>query len=91
MHEPPDVLQKKTEQFCKEHPEAKVGIIMVRLPSEGKTDTSLSARPDLLVIDGGKGQLSAALDAMEMMKITLPVISLARNRKKSLFRDTKTP
>ncbi|MEK7563776.1 MAG: GNAT family N-acetyltransferase [Patescibacteria group bacterium] len=91
VHEPPDVLQKKTEQFCKEHPEAKLGIIMVRLPSEGKTDTSLSARPDLLVIDGGKGQLSAALDAMEMMKITLPVISLAKKQEEVFIPGHKDP
>src|SRR3989344_5153502 len=91
VHEPPDVLQKKTEQFCKEHPEAKLGIIMVRLPSEGKTDTSLSARPDLLVIDGGKGQLSAALDAMEMMQIALPVIGLAKKQEEVFIPGHKDP
>jgi len=37
--------------------------------------------PDILMIDGGKGQLSAALDAFEAMGITPPtVISLAKQQ-----------
>ena len=37
--------------------------------------------PDILLIDGGKGQLSAALDAFEAMGITPPtVISLAKQQ-----------
>jgi excinuclease ABC subunit C len=34
--------------------------------------------PDLLVIDGGPGQLAAALKAMAAAKVKLPVISLAK-------------
>lgn len=41
---------------------------------------SSSSLPDLLVIDGGKGQLSAAIDALEEagLKDVLPVISIAK-------------
>jgi excinuclease ABC subunit C len=35
-------------------------------------------KPDLLLIDGGKGQLSAAQDALEEMDITIPSIGLAK-------------
>ncbi len=34
--------------------------------------------PDLLLIDGGKGQLTAALDALKLANITLPLIALAK-------------
>ncbi len=36
------------------------------------------ATPDLLVIDGGKGQLQAALDTLNAAGVTIPVISLAK-------------
>lgn len=34
--------------------------------------------PDLLVIDGGKGQLSAAIDVLKEQEINLPVVGLAK-------------
>lgn len=35
-------------------------------------------KPSLLLIDGGKGQLSAALDALQLAKIDLPIVALAK-------------
>ncbi|MEM4755833.1 MAG: excinuclease ABC subunit UvrC [Candidatus Woesearchaeota archaeon] len=43
-----------------------------RLAAEGL------AMPDLVVIDGGKGQLRAAYDTLRMLGIMIPVISLAK-------------
>jgi excinuclease ABC subunit C len=37
-----------------------------------------SPLPDLVIIDGGKGQLTAALGALEGLGLTLPVIALAK-------------
>jgi excinuclease ABC subunit C len=34
--------------------------------------------PDLIIIDGGKGQLSAALGALEALDLVIPVIALAK-------------
>ena len=34
--------------------------------------------PDLIVIDGGKGQLNAAEDALKSLELKIPVISLAK-------------
>ncbi|MDR0724340.1 MAG: excinuclease ABC subunit UvrC [Endomicrobium sp.] len=34
--------------------------------------------PDLILIDGGKGQLSAALSALEELQLKIPIISLAK-------------
>ena len=40
--------------------------------------------PDLVLIDGGKGQLGAALEALFELKLSLPVISLAK-REEEVF------
>ncbi len=34
--------------------------------------------PDLILIDGGKGQLGMALKALEKLELNIPVISLAK-------------
>lgn len=36
------------------------------------------AKPDLILIDGGKGQLSAALDALDILGVNIPVVGLAK-------------
>jgi len=59
-------------------------ICMMWEASKNKTDPSLSARPDLLVIDGGKGQLSAALEVLKDAKLAIPAISLAK-REEEVF------
>ncbi len=41
--------------------------------------------PDLLVIDGGKGQLGIAVEALEQMNLKIPVIGLAK-RIEEIFR-----
>ena len=43
-------------------------------------DDSFAALPDLVVIDGGKGQLSAAAAALRAAGLELPVIGLAKQR-----------
>jgi len=34
--------------------------------------------PDLLLIDGGKGQYSSAKEVMDNLKINIPIISMAK-------------
>jgi excinuclease ABC subunit C len=34
--------------------------------------------PDLIIIDGGKGQLSAALESLNKLRLKIPIISLAK-------------
>lgn len=41
-------------------------------------DEKFSVLPDLIVIDGGKGQLSAALKARDALKMTVPMVGLAK-------------
>lgn len=49
-----------------------------------KPDASLAARPDLLVIDGGKGQLSAVVKVLNALELSIPVIGLAK-REEEVF------
>ncbi len=46
--------------------------------TSSKTDTSLTSTPNLLVIDGGKGQLSAVVEVLKEMELEIPVIGLAK-------------
>jgi len=49
-------------------------------------------RPDLLVVDGGKGQLNAALAVLEELNITdVPAIGLAKPRTERRRGDRETP
>jgi excinuclease ABC subunit C len=59
-------------------------IVMVCDPKDQKPDVSLTTRPDLLVIDGGKGQLSTAVDALKAWTLQIPVIGLAK-REEDVF------
>jgi excinuclease ABC subunit C len=43
-------------------------------------DESFAARPNLVVVDGGKGQLSAALAALREVDVRLPLIGLAKQQ-----------
>jgi excinuclease ABC subunit C len=45
-------------------------------------------RPDLILIDGGKGQLSSALSAMAEMGVGIPAIGLAK-RQETIIRQAE--
>lgn len=53
----------------------------LRLQREG------SEMPDLLMVDGGKGQVSAALDALGMLGLSFPVVGLAKEHEEIVFPD----
>ena len=44
--------------------------------------------PDLIVIDGGKGQLSAAKEQLEMLGVDIPIVSFAK-REEEVFLPKK--
>ena len=43
--------------------------------------------PDLMVVDGGKGQLSSALQALKELKLEVPVVALAKAKTLSDFQS----
>ena len=47
--------------------------------------------PDLVLIDGGRGQLGAALSALESMAIRIPCASLAKENEEVYLPDKKEP
>jgi excinuclease ABC subunit C len=52
-----------------------------------KKDASFSLLPDLIIIDGGKGQLGRAVQVMEKFELTdkVPVVGLAKQREELFF------
>jgi excinuclease ABC subunit C len=48
-------------------------------------------KPDLVLIDGGKGQLNAALEAMEKTDTSVPVASLAKENEEIFLPRRKLP
>jgi excinuclease ABC subunit C len=53
-------------------------LVSMRLAAIGGKEARLAPAPDLLVIDGGKGQLAAAVKAVRKSGHRIPVISLAK-------------
>ena len=49
-------------------------VLTRRLKRIGEDDASFGTAPDLIIIDGGKGQLSSAVEVIK----NIPVISLAK-------------
>lgn len=53
-------------------------VLTRRLKAALDGDEKFTTMPDLIMIDGGKGQLSAALAARDSMKLTVPMVGLAK-------------
>jgi excinuclease ABC subunit C len=47
-------------------------------------------KPDLLLIDGGKGQLGAALDALEERGVAIPAVGLAKRLEEIVIHKTRS-
>jgi excinuclease ABC subunit C len=55
-------------------------------------DESFGNLPDLVIVDGGKGQLSAALDAMRDLAVAhIPAAGLAKQREELFVKDVSEP
>jgi excinuclease ABC subunit C len=66
-------------------------VVMMWEAHQNKPDASLSAKPDLIVIDGGKGQLSAVTEVMESCALDIPVIGLAKREEEVFVPDNPVP
>lgn len=47
--------------------------------------------PDLIIVDGGKGQLSAAMESLNKLRVKIPVISLAKQFEEIYTKPTGDP
>ncbi len=86
---PPKALQPSLKAFARSHDGEPVAVMYEA--SQNKVDPSLSSRPDLLVIDGGKGQLNAVLEVLKDCGLTLPVIGLAKREEEVFVPDNPVP
>src|SRR5437867_4247659 len=61
-------------------------------PTETEYDQSFGAVPDLVIVDGGKGQVSAAHDAMRNLGIgQIPLAGLAKRFEELYVKDVSEP
>ncbi len=57
-----------------------------------RDDESFAALPDLVIIDGGKGQLAAVLDVMREMGVKdIPTVGLAKQHEEIFVQDVTEP
>ena len=75
-------IPKRLKAYCKDES-------IFALDPYKQKDSSFSLLPDLLVIDGGKGQLSSALKALKKTGLEIPMISLAK-REEEVFLPGKS-
>jgi excinuclease ABC subunit C len=47
--------------------------------------------PDLIIIDGGKGQLSSAFQVLRKLKLRIPIISIAKRKEEIYVPGIKYP
>ncbi len=74
LRQPPAEMKK----FAEARPDYfKDGILYVAYQKK-KKDLSFESRPDLMVIDGGKGQLHAAHDVLFEKGLKIPMLALAK-------------
>jgi excinuclease ABC subunit C len=60
--------------------------------SEAETNTGLDSSPNLIIIDGGKGQLSAAREIMKELNLShIQIVGLAKREEEIFFPENKTP
>jgi excinuclease ABC subunit C len=61
-------------------------------PDADEKDRAWGVLPDLVIVDGGKGQLSAALDAMRDVGAgDIPTVALAKEREEIFIKDEAEP
>jgi excinuclease ABC subunit C len=56
-----------------------------------RLDNESLQMPDLILIDGGRGQLGAAMSALESMAIRIPCVSLAKENEEVYLPSQKEP
>ncbi|MCS7273613.1 MAG: excinuclease ABC subunit UvrC [Fimbriimonadales bacterium] len=66
-------------------------VITRRLREALEGDAKWRTLPDLILIDGGKGQLNAALEAMHALGFQIPAIGLAKRHEQIILPDADEP
>lgn len=80
-------VKKIPDTFTKNRGET----ILMFLPFKFQTDSSLNKNPDLIIIDGGKGQLNIARKELALQNMEIPLISIAKQNEEIYLADSKNP
>lgn len=66
-------------------------VLLRRLKRLKKSDQKSKGweKPDLIVLDGGKGQVSIGLQVMQELKLNIPVVGLAKKEESLVFKTEK--
>lgn len=91
----PEEMEKREKEMIKKH---KAITRIVYDKNKHKPDTSFSEIPNLIILDGGKGQLSSGSKILKQLNLQIPHISLAKqmeeifkpNEKKSIILPTNS-
>lgn len=65
--------------------------VLVYDATKHAVDSSFKKKPDLIIIDGGKGQLGAAMKALKTYQLDLPIISIAKKNEEIFLPNKATP
>ncbi|MBD3361155.1 excinuclease ABC subunit UvrC [Candidatus Peregrinibacteria bacterium] len=84
----PKELEKHNQECKKKHEQTAV---LVYDKNKHKKDKSFSKIPDLIIIDGGKGQLSIANKVLANFNLKIPHIAIAKKLEKIYIPYKKTP
>jgi excinuclease ABC subunit C len=72
--------------------EPAAGTEVSRSDDRASNDESFASLPDLVIIDGGKGQLSAVIDVMREMGVKhIPTVGLAKQHEEIYVQDVSEP
>ena len=66
-------------------------IVMMFDAKKNKPDKSLQSTPDLIVLDGGKGQLSTGIKVLKSSNLKIPIIGLAKREEEVLVPENPDP
>ncbi|MCK5019663.1 MAG: excinuclease ABC subunit UvrC [Candidatus Peribacteraceae bacterium] len=91
LHTIPKVIEEKIKDMKKKDGDLLESMTMVSLPNERKIDASLATKPNLIVVDGGKGQLSSAVKVLKELELCISVIGLAKQEEEVFIPDESNP
>jgi excinuclease ABC subunit C len=72
------------------HPLERVVAVEQATPVDEKT-ASWARLPDLIIIDGGKGQLSSSLEVLRELDVNLPTVGLAKENEEIFLPENPVP
>ncbi|MBP9750300.1 MAG: excinuclease ABC subunit UvrC [Candidatus Peribacteraceae bacterium] len=88
---PPESVLEIERGYRAKYPDEPLMMPMVWQADESKADASLQKKPDILLIDGGLGQLHAVEAELALAKLDIALISLAKREEEVFARGSSTP